>query len=61
MHVPIQRVFTTVARNLGLKDFKAHIDSWIEWGFEAEKHIGGLGTLYFTSLPFLLDSFISTR
>lgn len=45
MHVPIQRVFTTVARNLGLKDFKAHIDSWIEWGFEAEKHIGGLGTL----------------
>ena len=45
MHIPIQRVFTTVARNLGLKDFKAHIDSWVEWAFEAEKHIGSLDTL----------------
>jgi hypothetical protein len=55
MHVPIQRVFTTVARNLGLKDFKAHIDSWVEWAFEGEQYIGSLSTFERTERTYKTD------
>ena len=44
MHVHIDRVFTTVSRNLGLKDFSRHTNSWIEWAYEAEKLIGSMST-----------------
>ena len=44
MHVHIDRVFTTVARNLGLKDFSRYTNSWIEWSYEAEKLIGSMDT-----------------
>tara|TARA_R100000458_G_C8250873_1_gene227844 strand:+ start:97 stop:1221 length:1125 start_codon:yes stop_codon:yes gene_type:complete len=44
MHVHIDRVFTTVSRNLGLEDFTRHTDSWIEWAYEAEKLIGSKDT-----------------
>ena len=30
MHVNIDRVFTTVARNLGLGDFSNQINNWID-------------------------------
>ncbi len=40
MHVNIDRVFTTVSRNLGLQDFSRYVDNWIEWAYEAEKYIG---------------------
>ena len=44
MHVNIDRVFTTVARNLGLGDFSNQINNWIEWAYEAEKLIGSIST-----------------
>ena len=44
MHVNIDRVFTTVARNLGLKDFSNYTNDWIEWSYEAEKLIGSRET-----------------
>ena len=44
MHVHIDRVFTTVSRNLGLEDFSRYTDSWIEWAYEAEKLIGSKDT-----------------
>ena len=40
MHVNIDRVFTTVSRNLGLQDFSRYVDNWIEWAYEAERYIG---------------------
>ena len=44
MHVNIDRVFTTVARNLGLKDFSRYTNNFIEWAYEAEKLIGSRDT-----------------
>ena len=44
MHINIDRIFTTVARNLGLKKWSKHLDSWIEWTYEAEKLIGSIDT-----------------
>jgi len=44
MHVYIDRVFTTVSRNLGLEDFTRYTNSWIEWAYEAEKLIGSRDT-----------------
>ena len=44
MHIHIDRVFTTVARNLGLKDFSRYTNNWIEWAYEAEKLIGSRDT-----------------
>ena len=44
MHINIDRIFTTVARNLGLKQYSKHISSWIEWTYEAEKLIGSVDT-----------------
>lgn len=40
MHVPVNRVFNNVSRNLGLKNFTENLDSWAEWAFEAEQYIG---------------------
>ena len=44
MHIHIDRVFTTVARNLGLQDYSRYTDNWIEWSYEAEKLIGSKDT-----------------
>tara|TARA_R110002020_G_scaffold216496_1_gene424261 strand:+ start:4614 stop:5729 length:1116 start_codon:yes stop_codon:yes gene_type:complete len=44
MHINIDRVFTTVSRNLGLEDFSTYTNSWIEWAYEAEKLIGSMDT-----------------
>ena len=44
MHIHIDRIFTTVSRNLGIHDFSQHVDSWIEWAYEAEKLIGSKST-----------------
>ena len=44
MHINIDRVFTTVSRNLGLEEWSRHIDSWVEWAYEAEKLIGSVDT-----------------
>jgi hypothetical protein len=44
MHIHIDRVFTTVARNLGLKDFSRYTNNFIEWAYEAEKLIGSRDT-----------------
>ena len=44
MHIHIDRVFTTVARNLGFKDFSRYTNNWIEWSYEAEKLIGSRDT-----------------
>ena len=44
MHVHIDRVFTTVARNLGIKDFSRYTNNFIEWSYEAEKLIGSRDT-----------------
>ena len=44
MYVHIERIYNTVARNLGLKDYSSHINSWVEWAFEAELLIGSRDT-----------------
>ena len=44
MYTHIDRVFTTVSRNLGLQDFSTKVDNWIEWAYEAEKLIGSRDT-----------------
>jgi len=44
MHTHIDRVFTTVSRNLGLQDFSKYVDNWIEWAYEAERYIGSVDT-----------------
>ena len=44
MHINIDRIFTTVSRNLGLKEWSKHLDSWIEWAYEAERLIGSIDT-----------------
>jgi len=44
MHINIDRIFTTVSRNLGLKEWSKHLDSWIEWTYEAERLIGSIDT-----------------
>ena len=44
MHIHIDRVFTTVARSLGLKDFSRYTNNFIEWAYEAEKLIGSRDT-----------------
>ena len=44
MHIQIDRVFTTVARNLGLQDYSRYTNNWIEWSYEAEKLIGSRDT-----------------
>jgi hypothetical protein len=44
MHINIDRIFTTVARNLGIREFNNHINDWIEWTYEAEKLIGSRDT-----------------
>ena len=40
MHIHVDRIFTTVSRNLGLQDFSKYVDNWIEWAYEAERYIG---------------------
>ena len=40
MHVPVNRVFNNVSRNLGLQTYVNNLDSWSEWAFEAEQYIG---------------------
>jgi len=44
MHVNIDRIFTTVARNLDLQDFGKYTQNWVEWSYEAEKLIGSRHT-----------------
>jgi len=44
MYTHIERIYNTVARNLGLKDYSSHINSWVEWAFEAELLIGSRDT-----------------
>tara|TARA_R100000234_G_C5003075_1_gene181232 strand:+ start:1885 stop:3021 length:1137 start_codon:yes stop_codon:yes gene_type:complete len=44
MHVYIERIFSTVARNLGITDYTDMVSSWIEWTYEAEKLIGSKDT-----------------
>ena len=44
MRVSAFRVFNNVSRNLGLREYNKHIDSWAEWVFEAEQYIGSKDT-----------------
>ena len=44
MRVSAFRVFNNVSRNLGLREYNKHVDSWAEWVFEAEQYIGSKDT-----------------
>jgi len=44
MYTHIERIYNTVARNLGMQDYSSYIDSWVEWAFEAELLIGSRDT-----------------
>tara|TARA_R100000458_G_scaffold26576_2_gene24099 strand:- start:5787 stop:6902 length:1116 start_codon:yes stop_codon:yes gene_type:complete len=44
MYTYIEEVFSTVSRNLGLRDWEHYIDEWIEWAYEAERYIGSVDT-----------------
>ena len=52
MHIHIDRVFTTVARNLGLQDFSRYTNNFIEWAYEAEKLIGSRDTFVQKSVTY---------
>mgnify|MGYP000492296537 CR=1 FL=1 len=44
MQVSVKRIIGNVARNLGLNNPSEHIESFIEWAFEAEEKIGSFST-----------------
>tara|TARA_R110001606_G_scaffold358971_1_gene510719 strand:+ start:1166 stop:1765 length:600 start_codon:yes stop_codon:yes gene_type:complete len=44
MQVSVKRVIGNVARNLGLNNPSEHLESFIEWAFEAEQKIGSFST-----------------
>jgi hypothetical protein len=44
MYTHIERIYNTVGRNLGLRDYSDNINSWTEWAFEAELLIGSRDT-----------------
>ena len=44
MYTHIERIYNTVGRNLGMKDYSSYINSWVEWAFEAELLIGSKDT-----------------
>jgi|TARA_R110002096_G_scaffold17667_7_gene61000 hypothetical protein len=44
MQVSIKRIVGNVARNLGLENPSEHLESFIEWAFEAEQKIGSFTT-----------------
>jgi len=55
MHIHIDRVFTTVARNLGLQEYSRYTDNWIEWSYEAEKLIGSKDTFVQQEVTYTSD------
>ena len=55
MHIQIDRVFTTVSRNLGLQDYSRYVDNWIEWSYEAEKLIGSKDTFVQEEVTYTSD------
>lgn len=55
MHIPVNRVFNNVSRNLGLKEYTEHIDSWAEWAFEAEQYIGSKETFLQSEITYNAD------
>tara|TARA_R110000744_G_C19329232_1_gene558409 strand:+ start:1202 stop:1801 length:600 start_codon:yes stop_codon:yes gene_type:complete len=44
MQVSVKRIIGNVARNLGLNNPSEHLESFIEWAFEAEQKIGSFST-----------------
>tara|TARA_R110002012_G_scaffold33728_1_gene98417 strand:- start:6192 stop:6806 length:615 start_codon:yes stop_codon:yes gene_type:complete len=44
MQISVKRIIGNVARNLGLNNPSEHLESFIEWAFEAEKKIGSFNT-----------------
>ena len=44
MQISVKRIISNVARNLGLNNPSEHLESFIEWAFEAEQKIGSFST-----------------
>jgi hypothetical protein len=44
MQISVKRIVGNVARNLGLSNPSEHLESFIEWAFEAEEKIGSFST-----------------
>tara|TARA_R110002012_G_scaffold247367_2_gene423047 strand:+ start:192 stop:812 length:621 start_codon:yes stop_codon:yes gene_type:complete len=44
MQISVKRIIGNVARNLGLDNPSEHLESFIEWAFEAEQKIGSFNT-----------------
>jgi len=44
MQISVKRIIGNVARNLGLSNPSEHLESFIEWAFEAEQKIGSFTT-----------------
>lgn len=44
MQISVKRIISNVARNLGLNNPSEHLESFIEWAFEAEQKIGSFNT-----------------
>jgi hypothetical protein len=61
MYVSFERVALDVSRNLGLRDFAEHIDSWAEWAFEAEQFIGSSKTFIEKEATFTSTSDVAVR
>ena len=60
MRVEVNRVFNSVARNLGINDYTQNIDSWAEWAFEAEQYIGGLKTFQEREITYATSTDVAT-
>lgn len=56
MQISVKRIVSNVARNLGLSNPSEHLESFIEWAFEAEEKIGSFSTFIDTETVLTVSS-----
>jgi hypothetical protein len=56
MQISVKRIVGNVARNLGLSNPSEHLESFIEWAFEAEEKIGSFSTFIDTETVLTVTS-----
>jgi hypothetical protein len=56
MQISVKRIVGNVARNLGLSNPSEHLESFIEWAFEAEEKIGSFSTFIDTETVLTVSS-----
>ena len=56
MQISVKRIIGNVARNLGINNPSEHLESFIEWAFEAEQKIGSFDTFIDKEEPLKVSS-----